>query len=181
MVAAGGGGCERNHLAGAAGGLIAYNSSSSATLIVNQTYGYRLMFGEDADLGPNASGAGGGYMGGVTGDKIGMGTNMDLASSGGSSFISGHNGCNAIDYNNTTTGTRVVKSVTETYDICVFTNLNTLTVDNISYTFNKTLMIDGKGYSWATSKELLTGMPSPYGGTEIGHSGNGYAIVTLLP
>jgi hypothetical protein len=181
MIAGGGGGCERNYLAGAAGGLVAYNSNNTSTnnFIVNQTNGYRLCFGENADLGITASGGGGGYMGGVTGDAIGMGT-LYLGSTGGTSFISGHNGCNAINYDNTITGTRIVNSLSETYDICSFTSQSILSINGISYVFNNTKMIDGQGYYWTNSRGSLSGMPTPSGGTETGHTGNGYARITFV-
>ncbi|WP_081784381.1 fimbrillin family protein [Segatella paludivivens] len=181
MVAGGGGGCERSYLAGAAGGLIAYNSNNTSTnnFIVNQTNGYRLCFGENADLSITASGGGGGYQGGITGDAIGMGT-LYLGSTGGSSFISGHNGCNAINYDKTITGTRTVNSVNETYDICSFTDQSILYINGVSYVFNNTKMIDGQGFSWTDIKGTLFGMPSPVGGTETGHTGNGYARITFI-
>ncbi|BCS85844.1 MULTISPECIES: fimbrillin family protein [Prevotella] len=181
MVAGGGGGCERSYLAGAAGGLVAYNSNNTSinNFIVNQTNGYRLCFGENADLSITASGAGGGYQGGVTGDAIGMGT-LYLGSTGGSSFISGHNGCNAINYDKTITGTRTVNSLNETYDICSFTGQSILYINGVPYVFNNTKMIDGQGFNWTDTKGTLYGMPSPTGGTETGHSGNGYARITFV-
>ena len=179
IVAGGGGGCERTYLAGAAGGLVAYSSRIDQTMAVTQTNGYRLLGGEDADLGVNASGAGGGYTGGITGDAIGQGA-LYLASTGGTSFISGHIGCNAIDYETTTTGTRIEKSSSAVYDICVYTDQSVLSINDVSYLFSETKMIDGQGYSWTNIKGSLIGMPAPSGGTEIGHSGNGYARITFI-
>lgn len=41
-------------------------------------------------------------------------------------------------------------------------------------------MIDGQGFSWTDIKGTLFGMPSPVGGTETGHTGNGYARITFI-
>ena len=74
--------------------------------------------------------------------------------SGGSSFISGHTGCNAI---NPSTGAHLGASTT-------------MTINNVNYRFTNTVMKAGNEV-----------MPSPTGGTETGHSGNGYCKITWQP
>ncbi len=191
MVAGGGAGGERNYVAGAAGGLSSYDSNNITADIATQTYGYRLGYGEHADLGITASGAGGGYFGGITGGAIGWpyGTSTGysgyLASAGGSSFISGHDGCTAIS--SVTIKTRTIydnfthASVTENYDVITTNGTSVYTYNDVSYEFSSTKMIDGKGYVWSTSKGSLEVMPNPSGGyysSGVGRSGNGYARIT---
>ncbi len=97
------------------------------------------------------SGGGGGYYGGGA---------TDYGSIGGSSFISGHIGCNAIDEHGQHTGQPNHYS------------------GNV---FKDTVMIDGDGYKWTNVKESYTGMPTPDGkSTMTGNSGNGYAKITYL-
>ena len=91
-------------------------------------------------------GAGGGWYGGVKGHGRG--------GSGGSSFISGHTGCNAI---NPSTGAHLGASTT-------------MTINNVNYRFTNTVMKAGNEV-----------MPSPSGGTETGHRGNGYCKITWHP
>ena len=91
-------------------------------------------------------GGGGGWYGGVKGHGRG--------GSGGSSFISGHTGCNAI---NPSTGAHLGASTT-------------MTINNVNYRFTNTVMKAGN-----------ESMPSPTGGTETGHSGNGYCKITWMP
>jgi len=71
---------------------------------------------------------------------------------GGSSFISGHTGCIRI---------------TETPLTCIS---------------GTSVMIDGGGHEWTTtSRGASKVMPKPSGGTETGHTGNGYCIITWHP
>jgi len=72
---------------------------------------------------------------------------------GGSSFISGYPGCNAISANSTEDAI-VHTGQPNHYSGYVFTN-------SVMKAGNET-------------------MPSPSGGTETGHTGNGYAIITQL-
>lgn len=89
------------------------------------------------------SGGGGGYYaGGISGHAGG---------SGGSSFISGHSGCDAI-IESSTENTIVHSGQPNHYSGLVFTD---------------TQMIDG-----------AHAMPSPNGGTETGHSGDGACIIS---
>ncbi|MBR1880758.1 MAG: fimbrillin family protein [Prevotella sp.] len=198
MVAGGGAGGERKYLAGAAGGLDSYSSRGNGATIATQETGYRLMYGENAENGNTASGAGGGYFGGITGRVIGYEIPSAqteayigyLASSGGSSFISGHDGCKAIDANATTVGKRTVKDnfsphneMQEDYDIVSFADGSVFSYGGITYQFTSTVMIDGAGYSWTTEKGSKTGMPkinatTGTDGSENGHTGAGCVRIT---
>ncbi|WP_027452646.1 glycine rich domain-containing protein [Segatella albensis] len=113
----------------------------------SQTSGYKFGIGQDG----GRAGGGGGYYGGCAhGNEGGL---VGLRGSGGSSFISGYSGCDAI-----------AESSTE---------------DNIIHTgqpnhysgkvFTNSVMIDGGST-----------MPKPGGGTETGHSGNGYCIISWI-
>ena len=75
------------------------------------------------------------------------------AASGGSSFISGYTGCNAISESSTSTNIIHTGSPNH-YSGYVFTNMQ---------------MIAGN-----------SSMPAPSGGTETGHTGNGYARITFV-
>ena len=91
--------------------------------------------------------------GGGSGYYGGSGGIVD-SGSGGSSFISGHTGCNAISSSSTSTNI-VHTGQPNHYSGYVFTN---------------TVMKAGNEV-----------MPSPTGGTETGHSGNGYCKITWMP
>ena len=89
------------------------------------------------------TGGGGGYYAGASGQHVG--------GSGGSSFISGYSGCNAIS--ETSTENAIVHTGQPNhYSGLVFTD---------------TQMIDGQST-----------MPSPNGGSETGHSGDGACIIS---
>ncbi len=186
MVAGGGAGAERSSLAGAAGGLNSYDSKNIDFNIATQMKGYRVGYGENADFHVTASGAGGGYLGGITGGAIGYSTSgVQLSSAGGSSFISGHSGCVAMS--SFTTKTRTIldnythTSVSDYYDDVVFKNNNIVIYNAEDYVFQNTKMIDGRGYSWTNVKGALEQMPTPSGGlytSGTGHTGNGYAKIT---
>ena len=106
----------------------------------SQTSGYSFGFGQTAWR----TGGGGGYYGGNAGA---------IRSSGGSSFISGYLGCNAISESSTSTNI-----------------IHTGSPNHYSgYVFSNMQMIAGN-----------SSMPSPAVGTEIGHSGNGYARITFV-
>lgn len=118
------------------------------------------------------AGGGGGYYGGGSGEAC----HHDCGGSagGGSSYISGHTGCIAIKSNSDTTA----KSgcTTET------TN-NSCSVHYSNKVFTDTLMIDGSGYKWTTTKGDLEQMPNPNGGyygSGTGNTGDGYARITIL-
>ena len=140
-----------------AGGIISnYSLSKVAT---NGSFG----IGGKSNSNENAwagGGGGSGYYGGSGGTFVtehwkGYASN----GAGGSSYISGHNGCNAIDENGIHTGQSVHYS---------------------GLKFTKTQMIDGAGYNWTTIKENYVGQIQPDGTTTTGHSGNGYARITLV-
>ena len=165
MVAGGGGGATYNVAGSSAGGLEGYignKGKSVATQIFGNAFGYATMV-SDSDYTVGPGGAGSGYYAGTTSRSDGS------SGGGGSSFISGHAGSIAIneDGNPKTT---------------LFTTLS----DSYHYSnfvFTNTVMIDGKGYNWTTTKEGITSMPDPYGGyykEGTGNSKDGYARITLL-
>ena len=97
-----------------------------------------------------SSGGGGGYYGGGHGNHPG---NSWTGGGGGSSFISGYPGCNAI-------------SKDSTQDKIIHTNQENHYSGKV---FTETQMIAGNAE-----------MPNPTGGTETGHTGNGYARITIV-
>ena len=179
MVAAGGGGSDYTSsnygYGGAGGGLTGYNGSSSTTngygtggsqtsggfcynsqsfSSAKGKFGMGGTYQASSYDGANSGMGGSGYYGG------GAGHYNRAAGGGGSSFISGHSGCNAINSNGSHTGQSIHYS---------------------NYQFTNTTMVDGEGYSWTTTKGSKTGMPTHDGTTTmIGNTGNGYAKITLL-
>ena len=113
-----------------------------------------------------SAGGGAGWYGG--------GSSLHVSSAaGGSSFIAGHSGCNAINIS------------TSTSSNIVHTGSYTVVYNGRNYEFqtSTTLMIDGAGYKWTNTKGSLQAMPKPAGGTYAsgtGHTGNGYARITYL-
>jgi hypothetical protein len=104
----------------------------------------------DNGIGNMSSGGGGGYYGGGHGVHPGNGW---TGGGGGSSFISGYPGCNAISESSTSTNIIHTGSPNH-YSGYVFTNMQMIAGDSL--------------------------MPSPSGGTETGHTGNGYARITFI-
>lgn len=184
MVAAGGGGADNAGVAfganddgsgGNAGGLIGENAyingaqvKGTATTVMtstaingggkgfggSQTGGYRFGLGEDLVLLTDCGGGGGGYYGGLTT------SNNQGGAGGGSSFISGHAGCNAVNISGAHTGQA------NHYSNMIFTS---------------TIMIDGSGYRWTTSRGAHMAMPNPAGGNYavgLGHAGDGVVKIT---
>lgn len=103
------------------------------------------------------SGGGSGYYGGGGG-----GTTMSIITSGagGSSFISGHTGCDAVNSSGTHTGQPNHYS---------------------EKIFQDSQMIDGAGYQWTAVKGSLLLMPNPLGGSYasgVGHSGSGFCKIS---
>ena len=84
---------------------------------------------------------------------------------GGSSFVSGHDGCDAIKEKSTE------NNIIHTGQSIHYSGLY----------FTNTIMIDGAGYNWTTEKEKYVGMPT-HDGKDImdGNKGNGYAKITLI-
>ena len=154
MVAGGGGGASWNTKGGSAGGLTGYAVNKNTTG-GSQTGGYKFGIGQDGygtGDSDGVAGAGGGYYGGTASDSHYSGVYESAA--GGSSFISGHEGCDAIDE-------------LSTEDNIIHTS------QNIHYSgrkFTNTEMIDGED----------SNMPSKDGeGTITGNSENGYVKITL--
>ena len=122
------------------------------------------------------AGGGSGYYGGGSGEACA--SNCGGAGGGGSSYISGHTGCVAIESQTsisprTANGTSCKNGTT--------TNLCSVHYSN--KVFTDTLMIDGSGYKWTTTKGALEQMPNPNGGyyeSGTGNSGDGYARITIL-
>lgn len=190
MVAAGGGGLEHyisyTTEGGYGGGLIGgqgYNTTLShgysnytnfpnsgatqtGTGNVSQSSDHKGSFGyANQGIGSGWGGGGGsGYWGGVKG--YGQG------GSGGSSYISGHAGCVAIVSASSTAASTAgtVNSVERSkhYSGKIFTN---------------TVMVDGGGYKWTTSRSGTQNvMPKTSGsGTENGHYGDGFCRITYIP
>ena len=118
-----------------------YNSTPNIVEGSTGKFGYS-MSNQDGFV---QSGGGGGYYGGAICGHCG--------GSGGSSFISGHTGCDAITEESTESNIMHTEQPNH-YSGLVFTN-TTMTAGNAS-------------------------MPNPSGGTETGHSGNGYARITFV-
>ena len=99
MVAAGGGGAAWKTQGGAGGGLKGLSNRARA-LPGTQTSGYKFGIGQDG-YGTGSSngvaGSGGGYYGGTTSDYA----DDCEAGAGGSSFVSGYDGCDAISEDST--------------------------------------------------------------------------------
>ena len=172
MVAAGGSATSAYYNGTPGGGILGYdgNSTTGAT----QTSGggpsqggfgfggiptYNDLCGDS-----EAQGAGSGYYGGGATTKTGE--NIPTSSSGASSFISGHNGCDAIS------------EESESNNI-IHTGQS---VHYSGYKFTDTIMIDGAGCLWTNKKTTqCDGMPSHDGKSIIqGNTGNGYARITLI-
>ncbi|BCS85835.1 fimbrillin family protein [Prevotella herbatica] len=113
---------------------------------VTQTSGYSFGIGQTGNSGANLSrsGGGGGYYGGYA---------YHCAASGGSSFISGYPGCNAISASSTSTN--IIPTGSPNH--------------SSGYIFINSSMIAGD-----------SSMPSPSGSAEIGHLGAGYARITFI-
>lgn len=115
----------------------------------------------------DAYGAGSGYYGGgaTNLEQSNMGSNQRGPAGSGSSFISGHTGCDAID-----------KSSTESNII------HTGQPNHYSgYVFTNTQMIDGAGCKWTNQLTSdCSGQPQPDGAITTGHAGNGYARITYI-
>ena len=109
------------------------------------------------------TGGGSGYYGGGSGRATD--DNVD-SGAGGSSFISGHNGCDAIK-----------KESAE--DNIIHTGRS---IHYSGLYFTNTVMIDGNGYNWTSEKGDYIGMPSHSDNSIIkGNHGNGYVRITMLP
>lgn len=122
------------------------------------------------------AGGGSGYYGGGSGEACA--SNCGGAGGGGSSYISGHTGCVAIA-SQTSISPRTANGTSCTNG----TTTNLCSVHYSNKVFTDTLMIDGSGYKWTTTKGALEQMPNPNGGyyeSGTGNSGDGYARITIL-
>ena len=131
-------------------------------------FGYGGRGGRSSSSG-SGSGGGGGWYGasGASGASSGA-----FPGGGGSSFISGHPGCNGINSSGVHQGASNPSKVL--FD-------GTGDEQTITFTNTSTLMIDGAGYKWTSSKGSLQQMPNPEGGyyeSGGGHGGNGFARIT---
>ena len=181
IVAGGAGGQGRqDSRTGFAGGLWGLaptidNGNDAGATIAKQNTGYAFGYGQDGTYNnANActAGGGGGWYGGGTA-QINT-TYPEQGAAGGSSFISGHPGCNAINPN---TGAHLGASTK-------------MTINSNEYSFSSTVMIDGKGYQWTTASQTSSSssklMPNPatassnYSSGQ-GNTGNGYARITCKP
>ena len=172
IIAGGGGGDSHGGSGGYGGNTIGGNGIPSETLSGGYAYGYggSQVTGGSAGrfdwtcTGPTngvfaeggkgnseyGGGGGGGYYGG---GGSGVSLHSMGGGGGGSSFISGYPGCNAISESSTSTNI-----------------IHTGSPDHFSgYVFTNMQMIAGD-----------SSMPSPAGGTETGHTGNGYARITFV-
>ena len=158
MVAGGGGGGIYIGNGGASGGLIGYpgigfNSTVSYSIGTGGTQN-SSSFGKSLEA---TTMGGGGYYAGNSGSGANAG--------GGSSFISGHDGCDAIKEESTE------NNIIHTGQSVHYSGMH----------FTDTIMIDGEGYKWTTEKGSYTGMPTHDGtGTMKGNTGNGYARITYI-
>ena len=171
IIASGGGGSNDTLNGGNAGGLVGYNGSgtqygsggsqtaggsgraASGSFGLGGSITYSALLGGNDCMNGDGGAGGAGYYGG------GKASDCSSGGGGGSSFISGHNGCDSIDENGGHTGQSIH------YSGLFFTN---------------TIMIDGSGYDWTTVRGSYVGQPQPNGTTATGHSGNGYARITLV-
>ena len=139
------------------GGLLAWvkNGNISLTEKYNDTSVAKGVFQTG---GTGAAGGGSGYYGGGGAYHGGAG--------GGSSFVSGHNGCNAISGSSTTS------NIVHTGQSSHYSG----------YVFTDTEIIDGNGYKWTNSIfDYPDGMPTTdLKSVMAGNSGNGYAKISLL-
>ena len=124
-----------------------YGPETNAAQRASQTSGYKFGIGQDG----GRAGGGGGYYGGCAiGNEGGL---VGLRGTGGSSFISGYLGCNAISSESTE--------------------------DNIIHT-DQPNHYSGKIFSNSVMIAGNATMPKPNGGTETGHSGDGYCIISWI-
>ena len=125
--------------------------------------GYATYGGNSCNFS-DGGGGGGGYYGGG-GAKTGNQVYQAATGAGGSSFISGHNGCDAIKEESTE------GNIIHTGQSIHYSGMY----------FKDTVMIDGDGYKWTTEKGSYTGMPTHDGSKVMkGNTGNGYVKITYI-
>lgn len=127
----------------------------------------------------NAGGGGGGgagYFGGSGASGI---INGSLSSGGGSSFISGHAGCIAIDQ--ISTADNIVFKAINNVSCTETPTIPDCSYHYLGYIFNSTLMIDGTGHKWTTEVDGTMSIPSKINSDgSVDSSGNGHAVITLV-
>ncbi len=173
MVAAGAGGANASSLSAAGGGLT--NNDAGAF----QTSGNAKGAGQQGDGGAYnccywwgrypSPGSGGGYWGSYRNAR------------GGSSYISGHTGCIAVN----SSGSSICSENKVAAASYVGTTDRTCSIHYSGKEFinGTTLMIDGAGYNWTNKRGAQTQMPNTTGGkytAGTGHNENGYAKITQL-
>ena len=171
MIASGGGGGVWNAYSPSqgqnGGGLYVkdmyVNGHHNTSIIISdgtQVSGYKFGIGANKDVTPESS-AGGGGGGYYTANVDGL-----VQGTGGTSFISGYQGCDAI-------------SSTSTENNIIHTSQP---VHYSGYQFTDTIMIDGTGCDWKTGSATNCGenQPQPDGTFTAGHSGNGFARITFI-
>ena len=158
IVAGGGGGAEGNGCDGGAGGglnglasINAKNAPNGPAPGATQTSGQGFGISIYPTSGYLWGGGGNGYYSGYSANRSGEDW---TGGGGGSSFISGYPGCNAIS--ELSTESNIVHTGSPNH--------------YSGYIFTNPQMIDG-----------VSSMPSPSGGTEIGHFGNGYCVISYIP
>ena len=156
MVAAGGGGGSDVYVGGNGGTLTSANGRYS--LGVSQTSGYRFGKGEDGvyrRVNYDVAGGGSGYFGGFsTAKSSSYYSNWGQTGTGGSSYVSGCDGCKSVDEESTS------------FNNLVITNEN---VHPSGYKFKNISMLQGS----ATQ-------PNVSSGYSVGHVGNGYGKIEIL-
>ena len=188
MVAAGGSGAARyngdvtNGVAG--GGLVGYTGFCDASVCTtfSGSGGTQISggfspsypdiskghFGSGGSAGTvqhSASGGGSGWYGGGGGSSY---NNGRTTGGGGSSYISGHEGCIAVN----SAGNAVSTTYTSMED----------SISHTGYKFVNTVMIDGKGYQWHQEVgDIIVKQPTYDGlATQVGNSGDGFAKISYL-
>lgn len=143
-------------------------------------------YGIDDNGSTYSSGGGGGYYGG--GHGVHPGSTWS-GGGGGSSFISGHAGSIAITASSTesnlisrndSSGIACNSTSSQEYNSLGYNTDITCSYHYSGLKFTDTVMIDGAGYNWTITKGSYVGQPQPDGTTAVGHSGNGYARITLV-
>ena len=157
------------------GTLYAYPNIALANHNYNgtQTSGYAFGKGGNGYSVANGGGGGGasGWYGGYSipnGNGFSTGANNGGS---GSSYISGHTGCVAIES---------ISSITAKSGCVGGTTDRDCSISPFELYFDNTTMIDGAGYTWTNTRGSYVGQVQPDGTTTTGHSGNGYARITYM-
>ena len=155
--------------AAGANGNNVYDGTGTATA---GGFGYGASSLSQSDRG-GSGGGGGGYFGGGAGGATAKG-GAGHGGGGGSSYISGHAGCLAINGSSTSDNITLKDGCTSSS-----TSIDCSKHYSGKY-FKNTIMIDGQGYNWTTTKGTLVNQTQPDGTSAVGHNGDGYARITYL-